>query len=70
LGKEQEPIDDDKYAKWINRNDGARGLIIMSISPDLRYHLKEINAPNKAWENLEVVFGKHNIIRAHHTRIS
>jgi hypothetical protein len=37
----------------------------MSISPDLRFHLQGIDAPNKSWENIEVVFGKHNIIRAH-----
>jgi len=65
LGKKQEPTDDDKYAKWINRNDEALGLIGKSISHDLRFHLKEINAPNKAWAKLEAVFGKHNIIRAH-----
>jgi hypothetical protein len=65
LGKELEPTDDEKYVKWINRNDEARGLIKMSISPDLRFHLQGIDAPNKAWEKLEVVFGKHNIIRAH-----
>jgi hypothetical protein len=64
LGKEEEPIDDDKYVKWINRNDEACGLIRMSISPDLRFHLQGLDAPNKAWENLEAVFGKHNIIRA------
>jgi hypothetical protein len=65
LGKEEEPTNDDKYAKWINRNDGARGLIRMSISHDLRFHLQELDAPNKAWENLEVGFGKQYIIRAH-----
>jgi hypothetical protein len=27
LGKEQEPTDDEKYVKWINRNDEACGLI-------------------------------------------
>jgi hypothetical protein len=27
LGKKQEPIDDDKYAKWINRNGESCGLI-------------------------------------------
>jgi hypothetical protein len=36
----------------------------MSISPDLRFHLKEIDDPNEAWEKIEVVFGKLNIIRA------
>jgi hypothetical protein len=65
LGKEEEPTDDEKYVKWINRNDEARGLIGMSISLDLRFHLQGLDAPNKSWEKLEVVFGKHNIIRAH-----
>jgi hypothetical protein len=50
LGKKQEPTDDDKYFKRINRNDKACGLIGMSISPDLRFQLQEINAPNKAWK--------------------
>jgi hypothetical protein len=40
LGKEKEPTDDDKKVKWANRSDEARGLIGMSISPDLRFHLK------------------------------
>jgi hypothetical protein len=36
----------------------------MSISLDLRYHLQEIDDPEEAWENIEFVFGKINIIRA------
>jgi hypothetical protein len=40
LGKEKEPTDADKKVKWANRSDEARGLIEMSISPDLRFHLK------------------------------
>jgi len=40
LGKEKEPTDDDKYVKWINRNDESYGLIGMLISLDLRFHLK------------------------------
>ena len=65
LGKDQEPTDDDTYAKWANRNDEARGLIRISISLDLRFHLQGINDHDNAWENLESVFGKHNIIQAH-----
>jgi hypothetical protein len=64
LGKEKELIDDENKFKWDNRNDEARGLIIMSISHDLRFHLQEIDDPDEAWENLESVFGKNNIIRA------
>jgi hypothetical protein len=64
LGKEKEPTDADKKFKWDNRNDESRGLIKMSISPDLRFHLKEIDDLDEAWEKIESVFGKHNIFRA------
>ena len=61
LGREKTPTDADKKAKWDNRNDEARGLIEMSISPDLRFHLQSIDKPKEAWENIESVFRKHNI---------
>jgi len=56
-------LDDDKV-KWANRSYETCGLIRMSISPDLRFHLKEIDDPEEARENIESVFGKLNIIRA------
>jgi hypothetical protein len=64
LGKENAPTDDDKKFKWVNMSDKEHGLIRMSISLDLRLHLKEIDDPHEAWENIESVFGKLNIIRA------
>ena len=64
MGKETTPTDDDNKAKWDNRNDEARGLIGMSISPDLRYHLQGVDDPEAAWDKIESVFGKHNIIWA------
>jgi len=64
MGKETSPTDDDKKAKWDNRNGEARGLIGMSISPDLRYHLQGIDDLEAAWDKIESVFGKLNIIRA------
>jgi hypothetical protein len=66
LGKELVPIDDENKVKWDSKNDEACGLIRISISPYLRFHLQGIYDPNDALENLEVVFGKQNIIRAHH----
>jgi hypothetical protein len=45
LGKEKSPTDADKKAKWDNRNDEAHGLIGFFISPDLRYHLQDIDDP-------------------------
>ena len=64
LGKEKAPIDVDKKAKWDNRNDKEHGLIGISISPDLRYHLQDIDEPKEAWDTIESVFGKINIIQA------
>jgi hypothetical protein len=50
LGKQLEPTDDKKKFKWANKNDEARGLIEMFISPDLRFHLQGIDAPDAASE--------------------
>jgi hypothetical protein len=64
LEKETTPTDVDKKVKRDNRNNEARGLIKMSISPDLRFHLQPIDQPKEYWDKIESVFGKHNIIRA------
>jgi hypothetical protein len=64
LGKEIALTDDDKKAKWDNRNDEARGLIGMSISLDLRYHLQGIDDPKETWNTIKSMFSKLNIIRA------
>ena len=59
LREKKEPTDDKKI-KWENRCDEARGLIGMSISTDLRFHISDLDEPDKAWKKLESVFGKHN----------
>ena len=51
--------------KMENKCDEAHGLIGMSFSTDLWFHLSRIDEPNKAWEKLKVVCGKHNEIRSH-----
>jgi hypothetical protein len=53
LGKELEPTDDEKKVKWDNKSDEARGLIGMSISLDLRFHLQGIDALDASWTKLE-----------------
>ena len=57
--KETEPTDADKK---INE---ARGLIGMTISIDLQFHISDIDERDKAWEKLESMFGKHNEIQGH-----
>jgi hypothetical protein len=52
MGKEKNPTNDDKKSKWDNRNDEARGLIGMSISPDLSYHLHGIDDLEVAWDKI------------------
>ena len=47
LGTEVAPDEDEKQAKWENKNDQARGLIGMSILPDLRFHLDGEDSPVK-----------------------
>jgi hypothetical protein len=65
LGKETAPLDASKKSKWDNKNDEAHGLIEMSISSDLWFHLQGIDDPDEAWKNMETIFGKHNEIQAH-----
>jgi hypothetical protein len=48
LGKEKQPTNDENKVKWANKNGKARGLIGISISLDLRFHLQGIYGPDKA----------------------
>ena len=57
LGTQIAPNDDEKIAKWDNKNDQACGLIGMSISPYLRFHLDGEYSLVKAWDKLNIVFG-------------
>jgi hypothetical protein len=57
------PDDDEKKSKRENKNDQDRGLIRMSISPDLRFHLDGEDSPVKAWEKFNSIFFIKNEIR-------
>ena len=46
------------------KNDQAHGLIGMSISPYLRFHLDGEDSPVKAWEKLNTIFGIKTDIQA------
>ena len=60
-GKETERTNDDKK----NKCDESCGLIGMSISTDLWFHISGIDELDIAWKKLESVFGKHNEIWGH-----
>ena len=51
--------------KWHNRRDEAYGLLCLSISRDLLFHLDGLTSPNEVWEKLVDIFGKTNEMRGH-----
>ena len=62
---EAEPNAAAKKIKWHNRRDEAYGLLCLSISRDLLFHLDGLTSPNEVWEKLADIFGKTNEMRGH-----
>ena len=44
-------------AKWHNRLDEAYGLLCLSISIDLLFHVDGLTTPNQVWTKCESLFG-------------
>ena len=51
--------------KWHNRMDEAYGLLCLSISRDLLFHVDGLTSPNELWEKLVDIFGKTDEMRGH-----
>ena len=51
--------------KWNNKRDEAYGILCLSISRDLLFHLDGLKSPNEVWEKLEDIFGKTDEMRGH-----
>ena len=51
--------------KWHNRRDEAYGILCLSISRDLLFHIDGLKSPNEVWENLEDIFGKTDEMGGH-----
>ena len=62
IGTKIAPDEDEKKAKWENKNDQDHGSIGMSISPDLIFHLDGEDSPVKTWEKLNSIFSLKNEI--------
>jgi hypothetical protein len=45
--------------------DEAFGLICMSMSPELLFHIESCATPNEIWTTLEGLFGKQDEMRGH-----
>ena len=55
---EEEPNVAAEKIKWHNRRDEAYGLMCLSISRDLFFHLDGLTSPNEVWEKLADLFAK------------
>ena len=63
MSTEAEPNAATEKIKWHNRRDEAYGLLCLSISSDLLFHLDSLTSPNELWENIEDIFGNTNEMR-------
>ena len=62
---EAEPNVAVEKIKSHNRRDEAYGLLCLSISKDLLFHLDGLTSPNEVWENIVELFGKTDEMRGH-----
>ena len=51
--------------KWHNMRDESYGLLCLSISRDLLFHIDGLISPNEVWEKIEEIFGNTNEMRGH-----
>ena len=65
LALENEPNAVIEKAKWNNRLDEAYGLVLLSIYPDILFHLDGLTTPNQVWNKLESLFGVQDGIKVH-----
>ena len=66
MGTEVEPKSTVEKAKYFNRLDEAYGLLCLSISRELLFHIDSLTTPNEVWVKLESLFGKTDELRGHH----
>ena len=60
-----EPNSSAEKIKWHNRIDEAYGLLCLSISKDLLFHLDGLTSPNEVWEKIQTLFRNTNKMRGH-----
>ena len=51
--------------KWHNKRDEAYGILCMSISRDLLFHIDGLTSPNEVWDNPVHIFCKKYDMRGH-----
>ena len=65
MASKAEPNAVAEKIKWHNRRDEAYGLLCLSISRDLIFHLDGLTSPNEVGEKLVDILGKIDEMRGH-----
>ena len=65
MGTEVEPNSVVDKGKYLNRLDESYGLLCLSISRDILFHIDSLKTPNEVWVKLETLFGKTDELIGH-----
>jgi len=65
MGTETEPTSAAEKIKYFNKLHEAIGLICLSISRELLFHVSGATTPDAVWATLEGLFGKKDEMRVH-----
>ena len=65
MGTELEPKFVVEKAKYFNRLDEAFGLLCLSTTREILFHIDSFTTPNEVWVKLETLFGKTDELRGH-----
>ena len=65
MGTKTEPTSAAEKIKYFNKLDEAIGLICLSISRELLFHVSGATTPDAVWTTLEGLFGKQDEMRVH-----
>ena len=62
MGTEVEPNSAVEKANFFNKLDEAYGLLCLSISRELLFHLDRLTSPKEVWEKLESLFDRTELL--------
>jgi hypothetical protein len=65
MGHEAKPNSAVEKSKYFNKMDEAFGLLFLSMSSVIHFHIAYFKTLNEVWTTLEGLFGKHDMSRGH-----
>ena len=65
MGSKVDPNSVVEKAKYFNRLDESFGMLCLSTSRDLLFHVDSLGTANEVWLKLESLFGKTDERRGH-----